>query len=334
MRRIKGYTEFINEALIGSKKYYRPTIIIDALLGTDLTYRYNLGPLASREGDTFYDEIDVLRDFSILDTFNKNLLSPFYNYTEDQLKRVIIGVLSFYIVDDIQEFIEVGGLDERDSDYLKDFNEFQKYMRSHTNYEGGYVPSKKSLAKIMDAIYSHQAGKKEHLDYHIKNNIPLLESIFRTGSTSHIELITEARRLYDNNEILLSPEEEELFKTSDLGKLRIYEGQLVPLDMPLQEEELEPLDEAEYHGREVQLNKPKRGGSKKFYVYVKNPKTGKIVKVQFGDTTGKKVKISNPVARKSFSARHQCHLKKDKTKPGYWACRMTKFPWLDSGNKT
>ena len=74
----------------------------------------------------------------------------------------------------------------------------------------------------------------------------------------------------------------------------------------------------------VELNKPKRGGSKKYYVYVKNDK-GNVIKVEFGDTTGLTAKINDPEARKSFVARHKCEQKKDKTKPGYWACRLPRY---------
>ena len=89
------------------------------------------------------------------------------------------------------------------------------------------------------------------------------------------------------------------------------------------------LKEAEYQGKDVALNKPKRGGSKKFYVYVKNKK-GNIVKVSFGGTTGLNVKIDEPGARSSFAARHKCATKKDKTKPGYWACNIGRY-WKSLG---
>ena len=85
------------------------------------------------------------------------------------------------------------------------------------------------------------------------------------------------------------------------------------------------LIEAEYHGKEVELNKPKRGGSKKYYVYVKDPKTGNVKKVEFGDTTGLTAKISDPEARKNFVARHQCDKKKDKTTAGYWSCNLPRY---------
>ena len=91
------------------------------------------------------------------------------------------------------------------------------------------------------------------------------------------------------------------------------------------------ISEAEYRGKKVQLNKPKRGGSKKFVVYTKNAK-GNVVKVNFGGTTGLNVKIDEPGARASFAARHKCAQKKDKTKPGYWACNIGRY-WKSLGGK-
>ena len=88
------------------------------------------------------------------------------------------------------------------------------------------------------------------------------------------------------------------------------------------------VDEAKYQGKEVALNKPHRGGPKKFYVYTRNPKTGKIIKVNFGDTTGLSAKINNKTARVAFSKRHNCPAKKDKTKAGYWSCRLPRYASL------
>ena len=88
------------------------------------------------------------------------------------------------------------------------------------------------------------------------------------------------------------------------------------------------IPEAEYRGKKVQLNKPKRGGSKKFYVYVKNKK-GNVVKVSFGDT-GLSVKLKKRGARASFAARHKCSTKKDKTKAGYWSCNIGRY-WKSLG---
>ena len=89
------------------------------------------------------------------------------------------------------------------------------------------------------------------------------------------------------------------------------------------------IEEAKYKGKDVPLNKPKRGGSKKFFVYTKNKK-GNVVKVSFGGTTGLSVKIKEKGARASFAARHKCATKKDKTKPGYWACNVGRY-WKSLG---
>jgi hypothetical protein len=78
--------------------------------------------------------------------------------------------------------------------------------------------------------------------------------------------------------------------------------------------------EAEYQGREVKLGKPTQGDVKKFKVYVKNPKTGKVIKVNFGDKT-MRIKKSNPDRRKSFRARHNCDNPGPRTKARYWSCR-------------
>ena len=85
------------------------------------------------------------------------------------------------------------------------------------------------------------------------------------------------------------------------------------------------LNEAEYQGRKVKLGKPTQGDAKKFKVYVKNPK-GNVVKVNFGqggDAKGGTMKIrkSNPGARKSFRARHNCDNPGPRHKARYWSCR-------------
>jgi len=78
--------------------------------------------------------------------------------------------------------------------------------------------------------------------------------------------------------------------------------------------------EAEYQGRKVTLNKPTQGDVKKFKVYVKDPKTGNVKKVNFGDPN-MRIKKSNPKRRKSFRARHNCDNPGPKTKARYWSCR-------------
>ena len=154
------------------------------------------------------------------------------------------------------------------------------------------------------------------LKFHRDNQIPLAHNIFRPHSENYYKLFDYARQMKESALTPLSEFDEYLLST-DIGKFGMYEGKEVPLDHPF-------IDEAEYQGTEVELNKPKRGGKKKFYVYVKNEK-GNVIKVQFGDNTGLQAKINDPAARKSFAARHNCAAKKDKTKPGYWSCNLPRY---------
>ena len=232
------------------------------------------------------------------------------------------------------------------------------------------------------------------LEWHLNSKRTLSENVYRYSSESFIQLFTEARQAWRDGKIQLNELDEQLLEDTDIGLYGEYEGQKVPLDLPMEEgsyEEggeddrkyallrVEPrnyedmidklqdmninhnrqsdtvikvytdripdkvvynlthdvwvdkfvLNEAEYQGKEVSLNKPKRGGSKKFYVYVKNKK-GNVQKVSFGGTTGLNVKIDEPGARSSFAARHQCATKKDKTKPGYWSCNIGRY-WKSLG---
>lgn len=75
----------------------------------------------------------------------------------------------------------------------------------------------------------------------------------------------------------------------------------------------------------MKLNSPFRtsGGPKKFAVYVKTPK-GTIKKVTFGDPN-LKVRNRNAKAAKSFTARHKCSQKKDRTTAGYWSCHVGRY---------
>lgn len=146
--------------------------------------------------------------------------------------------------------------------------------------------------------------------YHIENQLPIYENIFRAGTPMHFKLLESIKELYESGEYIPLNEDEEAILDTDIGMWDVYENENVPLDYPMFTEEKEP-----------ELNKPKRGGNKKFYVYVRDPKTKNIKKVEWGDTSGLKLKLDDPQARKSFAARHRCDQQKDKTSAAYWACR-------------
>jgi hypothetical protein len=160
----------------------------------------------------------------------------------------------------------------------------------------------------------------EAMRYHIDSKIQLTENIYRPGSFAHQKLLTEARMLWSKGIIELQGIDKKIFEHTDIGRWAKYEGEFVPLDLPL----MEILTEAKYQGKEVALGKPKRGGSKKFYVYVKDG--DKVKKISFGMAGGAlRAKLNNPKARKAFSDRMNCPQAKDKTTARYWSCRLPRY---------
>lgn len=192
--------------------------------------------------------------------------------------------------------------------------------------EKGY-PSAKSWKSATEA-----ATLDEALLYHLDAGVGVDKNIFRPGLTAFFALFREARhRFYEGSYEPTSLDEYELLEDLDIGEFAIHEGQLVPLDYPIMEGNEDHLSEAEYKGKKVKLNKPIKG-SPKAYVYVnsgKKTKDGKIKvkKVSFGSSMPDAMGDSDAAKkrRKSFGDRHNCSDKDDKTKPGYWACRATKF---------
>jgi hypothetical protein len=164
----------------------------------------------------------------------------------------------------------------------------------------------------------------ENLRYHVDKQLPLTENTFRYGSEAFLNLWAEARSLYLREIIHVNEDDKEILEETDLGNYGLYEGKKVPLDMPMLEED--ELEESKDKKKNPPLGKPKRGGSKKFYVYVRDK--GKVKKVSFGDTSGLSAKINNPEARRAFAKRHDCANKKDRTKPSYWSCRLPSYAKL------
>ena len=165
----------------------------------------------------------------------------------------------------------------------------------------------------------------EGLFYHIENNLPINESIYRPQSMMFLKLFVEARNLYNNGRVQLCEADQYYFDNTDIGTFGEYNGIKVPLDLPLTEEFLnEALEEEK---KQPAIGKPKRGGSKKFYVYVRDK--GKVKKVSFGMAGGGlRAKLNNPKARQAFSNRHNCPQKKDRTKASYWSCRLPRYAKL------
>jgi hypothetical protein len=171
----------------------------------------------------------------------------------------------------------------------------------------------------------------EGMVYHVERNIPLMESVYRIESESWISLVNEARELWERNVVDLN--EDDLFLIStDAGKYGIYEKNLVLLDVPFWEgefdydwEEYDALEEAEYRGRNVKLNKPFRtpGGPRKFSVYTKND-SGNVVKVSFGQP-GMRVNNADPKKARSFRKRMRCDQPGPRWKAKWWSCNVVRY---------
>jgi hypothetical protein len=184
----------------------------------------------------------------------------------------------------------------------------------------------------------------------MKLTVSQLRRLIREAVTAHLtdeEAVVPGRPVYDDPKI--SPEdaaklgygawpggwldEEDLDEeSSDEGVIEtiVREGVMLAQLGVLDQFELdhqaineEVLAEAEYHGRNVSLGKPMKGDVKKYKVYVKDPKTGNVKKVNFGDPN-MEIRRDNPKARKSFRARHGCGTKRasNRTKAAYWSCRL------------
>ena len=161
--------------------------------------------------------------------------------------------------------------------------------------------------------FKEYASVNEAIDYHLQMNVPICENVFRHNSSAFFEFYNRLREKVEKEKIELSVEDKEFLNT-DIGTFGLFEGKEVALDCPMIDEEDE---------KNPPIGKPKRGGPKKFYVYVKDG--DKIKKVTWGDTTGLSVKMNDPEARKSFAARHQCSTQKDRTKAAYWACNTPRY---------
>ena len=68
--------------------------------------------------------------------------------------------------------------------------------------------------------------------------IQLHESVYRIGSEKHFELIREARALWVRGIIDVSEDDQAILETN-LGHFGMYEGESVPLDMPMVHEEVD-----------------------------------------------------------------------------------------------
>ena len=201
--------------------------------------------------------------------------------------------------------------------------DLKKLIREVLENKDCCTATKPTKAPILNEGMQSRVLMTENMQYHIDNKKPLYETTLPYGSKEYLDLWVEARYLYSRGALNVEGIDKEKITETHLGEYGLFEGQLVPLDMPMPDD---ILTEAEYQGRKVELNKPMQGDIKKFKVYVKNAK-GKVVKVNFGfggkSAKGKRmvIKAKNPKARSAYRARHHCDNPGPRWKANYWSCK-------------
>ena len=173
--------------------------------------------------------------------------------------------------------------------------------------------------------FGYYEGKKVPLDFIMEEEIKEI-NITSSGVMDLIRRVYKDAKLLDFLDFSNFKDFVEYIKTSDFNSFYEIRDEIEQYDKQLAEGQ--DIDEAKAKPKKKNppIGKPMRGGSKKFYVYVKAP-GGKIKKVSFGQA-GMSAKINNPKARAAFAARHDCKNKKDRTKASYWSCRLPRYAKL------
>lgn len=163
-----------------------------------------------------------------------------------------------------------------------------------------------------------EVSLSEAVKYHLDEKISFTENIFRPGSDKFFELIREAKKLYSRGMYVPADEWEVDLLESDIGEFAEFNGKQVPLDFPIEIEDINEEDKTDGKG----IGKPFRQGSGGA-VYVRTS-DGNVKKVNFSQS-GMAKKYNDPARVRSFVARHHCLTNKDKTSASYWACRWPRY---------
>jgi hypothetical protein len=219
-------------------------------------------------------------------------------------------------------------------------NYFALFQEARTLYNNSLLSVTEEDAELLESNigeYGIHNGIKVPLDYPISLDelIDLHESLDENNKNTHNIIISFTdQKLIDK--FKSTPTFSKMLAPNQMKDLKVGDNKVTVNNVALNGLErmastglysiVKNLSESKDKKKNPPIGKPKRGGSKKFYVYVKDK--GKIKKVSFGDTTGLRAKLNNPKARKAFSARHDCPNKKDRTKASYWSCRLPRYAKL------
>ena len=283
--------------------------------------------------DTVFPGSEVMETEQGATVFHIPLPKALTEQESDDFADKLVEYMTAQGYDDFD--IECSINEEEISDEMR--GQINQWIKKYSKYEGGYGTMPKGYVKwaldsgiATDFIEENEAEameKKygEDFDYDpfalkFYNQMPItkacmedLEKITGDSDSDHNARIVDA---------VMNGEDEFDEETYDDDD-HFYEE----YGLMWYNEDDDPMDEAEYQGRKVKIGKPMQGDVKKFKVYVKDPKTGNVKKVNFGhggsSVKGKSMSIkkSNPARRRSFRARHNCDNPGPRTKARYWSCR-------------
>jgi hypothetical protein len=294
------------------------------------------GEITDKEKDELEDVIDQLKGAvkahgnqakAIEDAIDEDALPGGYGdklkgSMEDQHKQ--LADMHKVSVEEIEKELSKGI--EVEKEHTDDEAIAHEIAMEHV-YEDPEYYTKLSKAKLEEnkALLKDPKVSK-HLKYHIREGVGVDKNVFRPDSDSFYRLFREVRKLHSEGRYTLNENEKHYILETDIGNFGVFEGKPVPLDHPMLNED--DIDEAKKKKKkDPPIGKPTKNtdGGKKYKVYVRNPKTGNIKKITYGDKKGGlKGNWNSAEARKSFAARHKCADKTDRTKSGYWACRAHK----------
>ena len=187
----------------------------------------------------------------------------------------------------------------------------------------GEVKDKKGSFIVVNGKSYHESDVKlineaelQYPDFDLNKNIKYQDTSISSGMWRYTGTEQGGKGVYRNlnNDQILG------FDRSDFDIFRKNLSSHFDIDEELNEAKKAKKKEK----KDPPIGKPKRGGSKAYYVYVRSPKTKKIKKVSFG-SGGLRAKIKNKKARNAFAARHNCKNKKDRTTAGYWSCNLPRY---------
>jgi len=287
--------------------------IMNDLFGYDFEFDYTYKP----EGNKIVIDAEGYNDdgtlFDMKDVHKEKIIRTFQDKMPNaDAKPNMGGGITVHLKE---------SLDEGFKDYLG-YSDHSKDKEYYVTYNKGRGQGK-GLVKSKESNYEEpRVFSKEEAEEYAKE----AESRSRQ-MTAYWVSDKDMNRLNEENELEkdyiehLQNVRNDFYNKGDKEKAAEVQADIDKLlDKPLNEAK----KKAKSKKKDPPLNKPKRGGSKAYYVYVRDPKTKKIKKVSFG-SGGLRAKIKNKEARNAFAARHNCKNKKDRTTAGYWSCNLPRY---------